>query len=361
MEGRVEKEKCGICSQGGHEEIHCPTAHYDRWCAQQLAAEEIVHEEILTVNVKSALGIIVVTSVLHMHPSVDLIVATVATHLKQEPLLAECHEKIIVADRPKVDAKGNNRYKSGRVASEDDVRRYEEYLARLEEMIGRQEWPFAGFRLYRMPVFGGFGMSLKAGLEMLRAPYALVLQHDRILKRPFDVQDVLISMMRRPGLIRYVGLASNSSVNSIPRYRTMHIPVQTHVVESFGRRTLVPIPFWYDSSHIANVKFYLDFVFGWHVMPGTKQYDKPFRLKTGDFPEDKLGNAMLAYLRVHGMKMHKLFGCYLLDDGVTVYCRHVHGRKINTGFQRQLEHYVSAGETCEKTMDETSDSDSESN
>ena len=126
----------------------------------------------------------------------------------------------------------------------------------------------------------------------------------------------------------------------------MHIPVHEGLLETANQgRTLVPLPFWYDATHVANVEFYLDFVFGWHVMPGT-QYENPFRLKTGDFPEDKLGNAMLAYLKLHGMRVHGLFGCYLLDavDGKTVYTRHIHGRKIGTGASRALELYVTQDE-----------------
>ena len=49
----------------------------------------------------------------------------------------------------------------------------------------------------------------------------------------------------------------------------------------------VALPFWFDSTHIAQVRHYVDFIFGWHCMPGT-QYAEPFRMKCGDFPEDKV-------------------------------------------------------------------------
>lgn len=60
---------------------------------------------------------------------------------------------------------------------------------------------------------------------MIGKPYALVLQHDRILREFFDVRDVLLTMEMRPR-VRYIGLASNSSVGAEARYRSIGIPVR---------------------------------------------------------------------------------------------------------------------------------------
>ncbi len=61
---------------------------------------------------------------------------------------------------------------------------------------------------------------------------------------------------------------------------------------------------------------------------------------------------MLAYMKLNGMKAHVLFGCFLLDDNKTVFCRHVHGRKINSCSQRQLSNYVSKDDVTEFSDDE---------
>jgi hypothetical protein len=61
---------------------------------------------------------------------------------------------------------------------------------------------------------------------------------------------------------------------------------------------------------------------------------------------------MLAYLKVNGMQAHCLFGCYLLDDNETVFCRHVHGRKINSCSQRQLSNYVTSEDLKEELEEE---------
>jgi hypothetical protein len=184
-------------------------ATYEEVMKSKLEAEEIVYPDASTIVAKD-LGIIVVTSVLHLHPSTDLLKAVLATHLKNEPLLQLCEEKWIVADHCKLAKPDKTKFKSGQVQA-DHAERYEQYLVRLEELCASGDWPFDGFRVHRMPIYGGFGMSLKTGLELLRAPYALILQHDRVLKQAFGIEDVLVTMKRRPNLIRYIGLASNSS------------------------------------------------------------------------------------------------------------------------------------------------------
>ena len=300
--------------------------------------------------VEDLLGVVLVTSALPIHPSTEMIEAVLATHQKQEPAL-ERAVKIIVCDHPKAAPLGaSSQYKSGRLLEEDTLR-YAEYCDALERLSAEGRWPWGRCRVVRRAKYGGFGMCLKEGLTLLKTRFVLVLQHDRILLRPFDARDVLATLLARPA-VRYVGLASNSSVNCEPRYRSMGIPVHTakRTTRVHGRQ-LVPLPFWYDATHVADVAFYLETVFGWHAFEGTR-FARPFRLKTGDFPEDKLGNAFLAYIRVHGMQVHPLFGCFLLDDGETIYCRHVHGRKITASSQRQMSQYVTAEDVAENEQND---------
>lgn len=69
-------------------------------------------------------------------------------------------------------------------------------------------------------------------------------------------------------------------------------------------------------------------------------------MKTGDFPEDKIGNAMMSWIKQAGMsKIHRVFGCFLLDDDSTIYVRHVHGRHLGESEKRTLDKYVSFEET----------------
>ncbi len=326
--------------------VEAHIANHKRRLEEELARPDPVAEfDAARLVVSQQLAVVLVTSVLPVHPSTAMLAAVLATHLKLEPLLETCN-KVIVCDRPKLVKPGAAvRVKSGRVTAED-VARYDAYCAALEELVRVGAWPWTRCAVVRMERYGGFGMCLKHGLGLLRTPYALVLQHDRILRQPIGVEDLLLTMLRRPR-VRYIGLASNSSVGSEARYRTIGIPVHTGALATeLLQRRLLPLPFWYDATHIASVQFYLEFVFGWHVFEGT-QYGTPFRLRTGDFPEDKFGNAMLAYLKLHGMRVHPLFGSYLLDDGKTEYCRHVHGRKIDSCEQRMLSNYVTEDEVTE--------------
>lgn len=134
--------------------------------------EEMAREEVLlakadlAIDVPAMLGIIVVTSVLSVHPSTDMIEAVMATHQKKEPLLEAC-EKIIVCDWPKIAKPGKTKFKSGRVTVED-VERYELYCAELERLCKGEKWPWTRCRVFRMPKYGGFGFSLKAGLTVRR-------------------------------------------------------------------------------------------------------------------------------------------------------------------------------------------------
>ncbi len=346
----MDTEVSSECAARHEEVVNAHIRARQQWMDEELAREDVrVQIESSSVVVDQLLGIVLVTSVLPVHPSTEMVTAVMATHLKNEPALDAC-VKIVVCDRPKLAKPGCVKFKSGRV-SVDDVARYDAYCDELVRLCDQGTWPWVKCVVHRMERYGGFGMCLKQGLSMLRMPFALVLQHDRLLKRAFDAHDVLLTMLRRPR-VRYIGLASNSSVGSEARYRTMGIPVHKGAIATEGQhRKLSPLPFWYDSTHVASVQFYLDCVFGWHVFEGT-QYDKPFRLKTGDFPEDKLGNAMLAFMKLNGMRVHPLFGSYLLDDGATVYCRHVHGRKIDSCGQRMLSNYV--------TKDDVTENDNES-
>lgn len=385
--------------------------YVDQCIADPIVEVDVEEEEKkVPLVVSDRVGVVVVTSALQIHPETTVLEAVLSTHQKLEPELRDTLKVVVCDCAKRVPEKKKTQWKQGRI-SEEEAERYNEYICRLEQLAKEGKFPFENVRIFRMPSYGGFGKCLQQGLSELVAckgsiSHALVLQHDRILKETFGLKSLLRTMLRRPNQIRYIGLASNSSRNSIIRYRSMGIRVEpwsiyidtrdddpqywkvreeppkkksnvdserdddddgsslctnddnnnTKTEESddedgqkkekkeehhlCGRR-LVALPFWYDSTHLASIDHYLNFVYGWHAMPGT-QYEKPFRLKTGDFPEDKLGNAMLAHIRAKGMKVHRVYGCYLLDDAKTVYVRHVHGRKLGTGYSRAVDKYISS-------------------
>ena len=114
--------------------------------ADEMEKEEVfATEEIMGVNVKDLLGIVLVTSVLSIHPSTDMIEAVMATHVKKQPELEQC-SKIVVCDTPKLAKNADKtKFKSGRVLP-DDVARYEEYVKRLEQLCEVGKWPWTHVR-----------------------------------------------------------------------------------------------------------------------------------------------------------------------------------------------------------------------
>lgn len=60
------------------------------------------------------------------------------------------------------------------------------------------------------------------------------------------------------------------------------------------------------------------------------RFQKPFRLRNGDFPEDTIGQALMGAIRnsADPVQEHRLYGFFVLSDEATVYVRHCHGRKI---------------------------------
>jgi hypothetical protein len=136
-----------------------------RRIAEELAREDVVlSPSNLEINVEKMLGIVVVTSVLSVHPSTEMIEAVMATHQKKEPLLESC-EKVIVCDKPKIAKPGKTKFKSGRVEPAD-VERYELYVKELERLCCDGKWPFSKCRVVVMEKYGGFGFSLKMGLTV---------------------------------------------------------------------------------------------------------------------------------------------------------------------------------------------------
>ena len=74
--------------------------------------------------------------------------------------------------------------------------------------------------------------------------------------------------------------------------------------------SLLPLLFFFDSTHVARTSWYREFVFGDHVTSRGA-----FRLRRGEFIEDKLGQAELNDIKQHGMAAHAKYGTFLLDDG----------------------------------------------
>lgn len=207
-----------------------------------------------------SLGVVVVTSPLPMHPTTLLIELTIATYLQRCPAL-ERHAVpiVIVCDghRPRIDEK--SRFKRGAI-SEEEAARYEQYVAELRQLSARATWPLINCRVVAQTSRVGFAFCVKRGLEELGKPYALVVQHDRPISNTVDLDD-LVATLDAHRDIRYINLATRSSLMVSRKHRVLRLPDRQTVQ---GLR-LAPTPFFYDSSHVVRVDWYLRVVYGWHA------------------------------------------------------------------------------------------------
>ena len=90
--------------------------------------------------------------------------------------------------------------------------------------------------------------------------------------------------------IKYVGLHTGSTLGYQKKISSRYrINLQQRVV---GEVTLLPMIQWYDSTHIATVEHYRNFVFGRE------------RLTKGNFIEADLGQKQLQSIQQCGMEAH---------------------------------------------------------
>ena len=90
--------------------------------------------------------------------------------------------------------------------------------------------------------------------------------------------------------------------------------------------TLSPLLFWFDATHVCDVKHYRDLISSSKV-----------RIKRGSFLETRISLALRKSVNENGFReAHPDFGCYLLDEHTGyVFTRHIDGRKHLTEEQKR--------------------------
>lgn len=287
---------------------------------------------------------VLITSAIAMHPDTSLLDAVLHSACRSDPILARCR-KIIVADAPRTIWEDKNKksdWKSGKFNAKD-VDRYYTYLDRVEGSCRAGHHPYHFTELVRAPKFRGFALALKMGLERCTTPYAVVFQHDRIILRPFGLDRMLRLLRAAPDQVKYVGLASNSTINILDEklaLSTIGMSPTIHGTGSFSfeGQEFVPLHFWYDSTHVASVRYYLDHVFVRRWL--TDGSSMNFRV--GDFVEDKWGQAMRADLKTNGLSVHSKYGCFIAvpEHGEKVVVQHCNGRAIGSTKNRKLGYFL---------------------
>ncbi|CAM9995803.1 unnamed protein product, partial [Ectocarpus fasciculatus] len=270
---------------------------------------------------QSIVSIVIVTSPVKSNPDTYLI-DTVIDSLAYVEGLQSCHVYIIfdgfvVAEAP--------RPKSGRI-TEAMAAAYSEYYEALQ-----QKYNSPKYHLLKSESHRGFAMSVKWGLEVCDTDYAVIIQHDRSFGKTFSQLQNILRLFSENEHIRYVGFPTSCSSNHeqtiVNRYGHKELVHESNSLILSDEYIIKPLMFWYDSTHVAHVKRYLEIYRPFINVPdelkpsfGSKKGVKQMILRNGDFIEDRFGQAqrkILNDLVRHPsdlMKAFRWFGSYLIAD-----------------------------------------------
>ena len=275
------------------------------------------------------LTVVITTSPIRSNPSTRMM-EDILLSFQRVPGLFEC-EKIIVCDG--CVTKSQRKHKAG-VCTEEDLVNYLEYKSRLHRLVAERHPAFVNCRILEMPERVGYGLALRRALESTATRFVMVTQHDQTFLGPFDLGAVLSLLVRHPAKIKYIGMPTTAHPNYVAYYHSKFgIKLRLEQVDGVP---LVPLPFWYDRTHICEVQRYTSFVFAEY------QVDKKVQ-----FIEDAVGKPQRVDIQRNGMQAHARYATYLLhnspvDEPVsTPLVHHVHGRKYETEEQRRLHGWPS--------------------
>jgi hypothetical protein len=182
---------------------------------------------------------------------------------------------------------GKKALKSGIIDNENS---YLQYLNHLEAEYGMQ------FNIVKHFTRNGFAKNIKLALNNLKYKTVLVLQHDYIFNQSLDF-NALIQLYFEQKNINYLGF---------------HCPVEycNKKMQFYDATTdIIPLDFWYDKPHLADVHFYKSVVFKW-----------PCR----NFIEDSFGQRMRRDILQH--QNHEKYKAFLLN--IPKLIAHTNGRKL---------------------------------
>jgi hypothetical protein len=330
------------------------------------------------------LTVIVTTSPTTSNPCTRLTAAVMRSLGLVEGLLV-C-PKVIVCDGYVCAAKCN--YKKGRI-TDGDVEAYQQYVQNLRGLI-ETDTAFVNAKLIQLEKRHGFAFAVRRALDVVTTRFVMVVQHDRLITRPFDLRSVLhafdadpsrgrsdqIDMCTRHGRpsVKYIAFQTRQTVGGAHQARVRSRANGRHVVfpppltisitapqgtgteAGAGQRQpavvlLEPLAFWYDSTHCCEAAHYREFIFQETLRreEGLADDDSTrTRLRLGDFVEDTVGHQLLdAVKAARGFEeAHEPYGTYLWNDGVDeVHVRHIDGRKYLSPEQREERGYSTHGQT----------------
>jgi hypothetical protein len=266
------------------------------------------------------LSIVITTSPIQSNPSTEMIENTLKSFNLCEGL-EDC-DKFIICDGYVI--KNKNQLKRGGVTN-DYAQKYEQFILNLENKINE----FKYVTINKQPNRNGFAKNVKLSLDMINTPLVMIVQHDHQFVRPVNIMNVVNSMIKHSN-INYVGFISNS-VSSIDcelrqsfkkfwndlenEIDTTKLNGET-IIKYFKDKyelSLVPLTFWYDRIHIANVSYYKT-IFNKKFKLVGQNNEVIHETKIKNYIEDTFGNFQRNDIKFNGYDAFKKYMSFIYVD-----------------------------------------------
>ena len=113
-------------------------------------------------------------------------------------------------------------------------------------------------RILHMTSHMGFAHCLLEGLKVIDTEYVMVMQHDRAFAETIDIHPIL-NLLDTETNIKYIGFQTAATKQYVykklkSKYRMKSSEKDLIVGD------LIPIMYWYDSTHISRTKEYIDLI-----------------------------------------------------------------------------------------------------
>lgn len=338
--------------------------------------------------------VLVTTSFVRSHPSTELIDIVLGS-FSLVPGLDACR-MVVVCDGCTVKPALDKPQPRKGIATLEAYEAYQEYIRTLQARFEHDDRT----EVLCLPDRGGFSFAVKTGLERVRTPFVLVVQHDNTFTRAVDLEACVRILRGYPEKVKKIDLMSTTCESyATTTQGRHHLKV---VPETMDGLSLVPMVYWYDKTHICSVEYYEylfnlrydrekyvayirekkavgDLASGTTESPSvsanaeqdeaggkngaagahqqSRKYPKqdvPFEdvitlalrgglvIKKGEFIEDCVGKKQLFDIKTFGMaEEHAKYGTWLLrDKGDEIAIKHVHGRKFHTTARREELGYM---------------------
>ena len=218
---------------------------------------------------EARLTVVVTTSAAPVHPDTAMLREVLGSLVLAG---AEGCRVIIVCDGhadPGANAGATSKFKRGRI-TQAAAAAYAEYRASIAKLAAGGEGLFANVELLELGSRHGFGHAVLAALALVVTEHVMVVQHDRNFNRAVDLGGAVLGLMDCHPDVQYIGLLTGRTVGyaHYVRSRYGHLDITPLARDDGDGGTLLPLLFMFDSTHVARVDWYLQFVFGDHVRTG---------------------------------------------------------------------------------------------